>query len=165
MGDVVRVGSLEIDQDLRYQRLEWRLERLAWLVIGLVLLAAAAGLFGSGPLSSSEVASGPVRVEYQRFLREGSGNRLAIAAQTGAADVLVIQVSRAYLSRMRVEQISPEPRRIAMSGEWARLEFDVEPHSRAEIAVDLEPNGWGRVEGAIAVAGDGSVSFRQLIYP
>lgn len=54
-GEVHRVGDLEIEEDLDHQRRCWKLERASWAVMALVLLAAMAGLFGSGPLSWATV--------------------------------------------------------------------------------------------------------------
>jgi len=166
MGDPVRVGSLEIDQDLRYQHLEWRIERISWALGGLVLLASVAGLFGSGPVSTAEAAGGSgLRVSYDRFLRDGSTNRLTILTETGASEVLEVLVSRAYLSGMRVDRVFPEPRRIEAAGDWVRCHFDVEPHTRAEIVIDLEPTRPGRTGASLRIEGGGSLSFWQFVYP
>jgi len=166
MGDPVRVGTLEIDQDLRYQRLEWRIERISWVLGALVLLAGVAGLFGSGPLSTAEAAGGSgLRVSYDRFLRDGSTSRLTILTETGGSPVLEVLISRAYLSGMRVDRVFPEPRRIEAAGDWMRCHFDVEPRSRAEIVLDLEPTRPGGTGASLRIGGGGSVSFWQFVYP
>jgi len=165
VSDLIRVGGLEIDQDLGYQRLEWRIERLAWVLGALVLLAAAAGLFGSGPLSSTEATAGPLRVAYERFLRYGATHRLRLSVDTGDRDLLRIQIPSEYVSRMRVERVFPEPRRVVVRGDWVRCDFVVVPRSRAEIVFDLEPARRGLARGAVRVAGEPAVRFSQFVYP
>lgn len=49
--------ALEIEEDLRLQHRLWTAERVGWLMVGVLVLAALAGLFGTGPLSLSSVAS------------------------------------------------------------------------------------------------------------
>lgn len=166
MGDLVRVGSLEIDQDLRYQRLEWRIERVGWMLGGLLLLAALAGLFGSGPLSWASAGGGtPLQVSYERFLRYGAPNRLTVLAESGPGGVLHIDVSSAYLSRMRVNQVFPEPSRVASSPAWTRFEFEAAPRGRSEIVLDLEPARRGRAEATLRLDGQAPVHVRQFVYP
>ena len=53
MTDLVRVGDLQIHQDLCQERREWKIQRVGWLLMALMLVAALAGLLGPGPLSST----------------------------------------------------------------------------------------------------------------
>jgi hypothetical protein len=47
--EVQRHGDLEIQEDLPFQRREWLVERVAWGVMALLIVAALLGLFGTGP--------------------------------------------------------------------------------------------------------------------
>ena len=49
MPEPKRVGDLEVTQDMRHQRLEWKIERVCWAVIAFVAAAELAGLLGHGP--------------------------------------------------------------------------------------------------------------------
>ena len=53
MSDSHRVGDLEISPDLNFQRRSWAMQRFAWVVLALFILAALLGLFGPGPLSQT----------------------------------------------------------------------------------------------------------------
>ena len=164
MGNVVRVGSLEIDQDLEFQRREWRLERVAWAFGALIVLCAVGGLFGSGPLSSTEAgAGGRLSVGYERFLRFGSHNRLTLRAESGGP-LLRVDVSSAYLARMRLERIVPQPRRVATVPGWTQLEFETAPGGPIEILLDFEPSRRGAAAGTLRVEG-ASVPVWQFVYP
>ncbi len=48
MPNVPRVGDLQINQDLDYQRREWTIQRVGWVVIGLIVCAAAPWASGPG---------------------------------------------------------------------------------------------------------------------
>jgi hypothetical protein len=72
MAEVQRAGDLELNQDLRFQRRMWAVQRIGWAVMALVVLAGLLGLFGPGPLSSATAGKeeGPLLVEgYERFVR------------------------------------------------------------------------------------------------
>ena len=69
MSEHHRVGDLEISQDLTFQRRSWIVQRVGWVMLALLILAALGGLFGPGPLSRARAGphDGPLWVEYQRF--------------------------------------------------------------------------------------------------
>ena len=69
MPDNTRVGDLEIDQDLRFQKREWAFERASWVVMALVVLAGLLGLLGRGPMSDQTAVSGDGLVTVE--LRDG----------------------------------------------------------------------------------------------
>ena len=46
--EVHRVGDLELDEHIGFQRRSWRVQRIGQIVVVLVVLAALAGLFGGG---------------------------------------------------------------------------------------------------------------------
>lgn len=68
---VKRIGDLDIAQDLEHQRREWVIERIGWAIMALILLAALAGLLGSGPLSNARIdhPGSHLSAEYNRFER------------------------------------------------------------------------------------------------
>ena len=65
--------ALPLDKLMRHHRAAWRVERIAWAVIALSLLAAVLGVFGDGPLSSTRAGeSTSLSVEYERLLRSAA---------------------------------------------------------------------------------------------
>jgi hypothetical protein len=88
MPGVTRIGDLEIQQDLNYQRREWRIQRLGWVVMRLVILAALLGLLGNGPLSKASVTAtdGSLRLDYHRCWHYRNPMTLEIHAPGGATD-------------------------------------------------------------------------------
>src|SRR6185503_10274526 len=67
----VRIGDLELNQDLDLQRKTWTVQRIGWGGMALIVVAALAGVFGSGPLTRTEVTDNPqtFRLLYDRFGR------------------------------------------------------------------------------------------------
>ena len=67
---IVRIGDLEVDEDLPFQRRAWVAQRIGWVLMALFVLAAAVGLLGAGPLSHARIdVPGLMTLEYERFAR------------------------------------------------------------------------------------------------
>lgn len=165
-----RVGDLEIDQDLAFQAREWRLQRVAWSVMGLIIVAAMLGLFGTGPLSAATAgdAEGSLAVEYQRFVRHDGRTTVTVLVGEGQAvgDQVEVWVAADYLDGFEVRGVSPEPEEVRSEGGGLIYEFAVgDPTQRVEVTFSLQPRRMGRLTGEIGVPGGQTVTFGQLSYP
>ena len=164
-----RVGDLECAQDLAFQRRAWRLQRIAWAGMLLVLVAGAAGLLGSGPMSRGTVgAAAGLLVEYDRFTRANAEARLhAFVGATGAGDgTLRLWIDRAYLSVVDVEQVTPPPESVEAAPDRLTYLFLRE---RADgpvvVTFRLKPREFGWHAGRLGLEDGPRVAFRQLVYP
>ena len=119
MSELRQVGSLEIDEDLDFQRGEWRVQNVLWIVSAILLVLALIGFFGGGPISSTTNASddGAVSVNYHRFVRHDGRAALNFRVDaTGASSQEVeIWIDQEFLDNVEVETVSPAVRRTAAS--------------------------------------------------
>lgn len=169
MPSLPRRGSLDIAEDLDFQRGDWRAQRAGWICITLVLLAALAGFLGGGPLSRAvaSTADGALSVEYQRFERFQSPTQLTVrfggaVIEDGSAS---IWIDRDYSERMRIEHVVPQPESVEIGPNRLTYRFRVGKDARrgaATFHVQFRDFGWiaARFGGA-----DGSLTFGQLVYP
>jgi hypothetical protein len=111
MPQLERVGSLEINQDLDFQRREWRLQWVAWGVVLLILVAGLAGLLGGGPLSNGQASAGPLAVNYERFVRKQAPARLELMVSPEAAvdGEVALWIGDGFLEKVNVAGVIPEP--------------------------------------------------------
>jgi hypothetical protein len=161
--------SLEIDEDLDFQRREWRLQRAGWWVLVVFVVAAAAGMFGGGPLSHASAAApdGTLHVEYARFVRRGAAHQLRIRARTAAANApqpLALSVSRAYYEDIRIERVQPEPHGVDVGPDTVTLRFAGVAGGDITVLIDAEPRRAGRLSAVIRAASGGAVTIRQFSY-
>src|SRR4051794_5531463 len=65
---------IEVDEDMAWQRRTWAIQRIGWFAMVILVLTALTGVFGYGALSWQQASdpAGPVRIEYERFQRQGS---------------------------------------------------------------------------------------------
>jgi hypothetical protein len=164
-----RVGDLEIDEDLAFQRRSWAVQRAGWVAMGSVLVLAAAGLLGSGPLSRQNVVVPGLSVEYKRFTRYETPETLTVRvdpAATRAPDVR-LWVDRRYLERVVVESVVPAPLRVEAAAEQLVYVFPMSrPGERITIAFRLQAEHIGPAQGRIGLVGAEPVAaFRQFVYP
>lgn len=169
MPDKKRVGDLEIEQDLAFQEKEWRVERAGWIVMALLVLAALAGLFGSGPLSKVEVRNGALQVHHDRVLRNHAPTELNLyLTPTQIQDGMVsFWIDRETIDRFQVEQITPEPASTWLLPDRLVYEFETtEADQPLQVRFYLKPKRTGLLRVRIGEDNGGSrLEFGQLILP
>jgi hypothetical protein len=170
MSNRQRFGDLEVNEDLTFQQWEWRLQRIGWVVMGVIILAGLVGVFGQGPLS--KVTAGepgtPLRVEYERFMRYQAPTQLRIhlgirAAQDGKVR---LQVSREYMENMQIEHITPEPQSVEMGPDDVYYLFSVTNSERpTTVTFNLIPQTPGWRAARVSLDEGQPIRLSALIYP
>jgi hypothetical protein len=164
-----RIGSLQIEEDLEFQRRSWIVQRVGWGLMGLLVIASAAGLFGSGPVSSAETrsAGGEVAVEYERFLRYDAPARLRIAVREAAPEgTIAVRLNREYLDAIKLEHVVPRPERVEIHGDSVVFLFrQANPGQPLLATFDYEAQRIGRLRARVASGAGASLGFGQLVYP
>ena len=165
-----RVGDLEISQDVPHMRLEWKIERVAWVVMALVLLSALAGLLGPGPLSSTTAgrAGSALWVEYNRFERHQApaAMRVHIGPQTESDGVARLWLLRDYVESIQVEHIDPEPESVEVTPDRFIYTFQRSGADRpATVIFYFEGHRFWRQPVSMGLEGGPGLEFTQLFYP
>jgi hypothetical protein len=170
MAEITRVGDLEIDQDLDFQHRSWMVQRVGWIVMPLIVLAALLGLLGPGPLSSATVGSeaGSLWLEYDRFGHYQGPMTLRFHLGVGSAPegMARLRLNQDYVEKIQIEQVTPEPERVEMASDGLIYTFQVaKPNQDMIITFHLRPNNFGPLTGQIGLAEAQSLRFSQFIYP
>ena len=162
--------SIELFEDLAFQRRQWRWQRAGWVLMGLFTAAGLLGFFGSGPLSNGTARSsdGVLAVDYERFIRRHSPSTLRVSLSPAATstDRVALRVNRAYLDDAMIQSIVPEPAHVASGADEITYQFDSPPTRRKLVVVfDLEAKKAGTVRLRLRTGGTSEVAVDQLIYP
>jgi hypothetical protein len=166
-----RSDGLEIDEDMKFERRSWRWQRVGWGVLGLILLAAMLGLFGTGWLDSAVAGQpgSPMWMEYNRFGRiqaETSKLQIHLGPGTGANGKVRIWLNREYLEGVRVTNLTPEPESVEAGPDRFTYVFNAPDASQPSVVIfRLEPDHIGRLKGQVGLEGGASLSFKQFVYP
>jgi hypothetical protein len=152
-----------------FERRSFAVQRVGWCGMVGVIMLAALGLFGRGPLSARSVsdAAGDVRVDFERFLRTGAQHswRCSIG---GAGSGAQVEVNQAYLDEMEDVQITPAPVRQHAGPATVTYEFAARPGA-ITVEFRARPRGAGTVHCQLIVVGgeqaSRSLAFSQFVYP
>lgn len=151
------VGS----DDLAFERRWHRVQRVGRALVGIALLAAIAGVFGTGPLAHATASAGSVQVDYDRFLRTTQSTHIQISSGSGGGPPRVT-IDQGYLSALDLSDVSPQPDSETARG--TRLVLSYQGSLPAQIQIGLTPKTIGVHTAAIEV-GATAVRFRQVVWP
>jgi hypothetical protein len=104
--------DLELTEDLEFERREWRVQRVAWAVMALVVAAGLLGVFGgAGYVSSRTIstADGALKIIYNRFERYQAPSTLRVELRPSDQPAARLWISGQYLKTVKVEAIVPPP--------------------------------------------------------
>jgi len=88
------VGDLEIGQDLEFQERLWKVQRIGWVIMPVLVVIALSGMLGGGLVNQETVGeqNGSLYVEYPRFARLRSPTDLRVQRGSGRAQGNEIRV-------------------------------------------------------------------------
>lgn len=155
----------DFESELAFHRTEWRVQRVGWIVLALFLLLALGGLFGSGPLSHVRTGNSAGRIEYERFVRNGTPTNVVVTATTDAArGISRVEITASYLEAFRIERITPEPTSVRIDGRQLLYEF-ASAAPGAAISLHILPQRPGRHSATVRIDGGAPLQLRQFTYP
>jgi hypothetical protein len=106
-------GAVAVGEDLDFQRRWWRFEKVAWLLLAVVLIADGLGAFGRGWLAKAQLitADGSLRVRYERVERVGTPSEMTIEFGPSAVRDQKVQMfaSQAIVKELGAQRIIPQP--------------------------------------------------------
>jgi hypothetical protein len=165
MAEVKRFGTLELEEDLAFQRRQWRAAQVLWLVLVATMVATALGVFGNGLLSQARV--GPahgLHVEYERIVRFGASVRLVVRATPRPDGAVRFTIDRSLLEAFRVQDITPQPSETALVDGGVEYRFRASTSAPSVVVFEMQPAARWSVQGWIR-SPDGALRLRQFILP
>jgi hypothetical protein len=167
---IERIGDIQLDQELRHQEREWKIQRIGWFLMLAIVIAAVFGVFGAGPLSSTSAGGEPagLTVNYERFIRHQDETELTIELAAGQADSGQVElwIATGYLEDLAIQGIRPEPEEVRTSGKRQIYVFNVDSaETSLDVNIDFIPKAIGRLESQIGVNDSTGITFTQLSLP
>ena len=156
--------GLDLHQDARFQRREWRAQRIGMVLLFAFVGAGALGLCGGrGPLSGATLHGDGLRLDYARIGRSSALAELRVElARAGAA---VLHLDRNWLEQVEVQGVTPRPAAIVGHGETLAFRFDVADAALPLVVVfHTKFSRAGVLRGRVALAGGPSLAFTQFVH-
>jgi hypothetical protein len=166
---MTKTPEIDLEPNDRFQTTEWRAQRFGWIVWALVVLAALAGLLGSGWLSNRNVtaADGSLAVKYDRFLHYHHPSQIELSLLSPPTDgEWHVTVDRSLLNRLQILHIEPEPARRVLSEDAVSYIFLADRSAAGgNVVLHVEYQRYGGAQGGVAVAGRSPILVNQFVYP
>ena len=163
----LRNRAYPLQEDMALQRNVWRFERLGWYGLVLLIGLTLAGAFSKGPLSATETRStdGDLRVEYQRFLRNGASDGLVMHLVGKPHAPIEVEIGGELLRGFEVQTLHPQPLKASAAGEGVKFWVLADDEGRAVLHLGLRSDGVGSFDTRVSLANGASVRLSQFIYP
>lgn len=139
-----------LENQLEVEKAEWPFLRIGWVLMGVLVLMGALGLFGGGVLSYAEVGDNAVRIKYDKFLRYSLNSEIVINAARLSSDSS-LSINSSYVDKIKIEEILPQPQSVIHEGEKLRIKFNsirgnnvilyIKPMRRGSQTLELDVNG------------------------
>ena len=173
--DTPATGGLQLPEDMAFQRKSWRVERIGWAAMALLLVAALLGLFSAGPLSkgTAQDPAGLVQIAYDRFQRYLAPGTLRVTV-TKPADQeppatggeVSLRFGRSLADAVSIERIEPQPDRTATTADALVFTFRIQPPGRSgTISFTVKPGTFGPIRGEIGLVGHEPALLTPFVYP
>ena len=164
-----RIGDLEINQDLSVQERMWKIQRVGWAIMLVVIFLGLIGLFGHGPISWTSAGNKAQGfwVEYERFVRNQSQSTLLIHLPTmNGSDRVSFWLNDTFVAGVEIQHMTPAPRATAEMDHGVLYEIDlVDKQEQVLIILPLIHQRSGWLAGELRSPGAVPVKFTQLVYP
>jgi hypothetical protein len=164
-------GIKIIEDNFAFQEKSWAFQRISWVILTLLLVAGALGLFGDmGPLANGRASTpdGQLQVEYKQFLQYLSPVhvRIHVDPPETSGDTVRLWIDREYVDAFTLQDMSPQPDRVEVAADRLIYEFPVtEPGQPISITMSMRYMQAGRLSARLGLEDGETVEFWQLVYP
>jgi hypothetical protein len=154
-----------VQEHTAFQRRMWIVQRIGWMMLGVISLAALFGLFDYGVLSKRTATGTEMSVEYERFER---ATRLASFVFHFAASANTerrLHLNRAFQEGFEISSIQPPPLRSSVDADGINLTFAVTPSVVSQIVIWARPHRYSTVGIEARVDDTPPMDLRVFTYP
>ena len=156
--------GIEVDEEIRFQHLSWRVQRIGWGLIAATLVAGAFGLLGLGPVARRRILiDATLEVEYYRIARRYAPLELRFRARPTSADTFTVGLSQELLDRLEIQRIDPEPAATVADSWGTNYQFAIT--APTHITFHVEPNRAGRIPGRVRTANGPAADLPLVVLP
>ncbi len=160
--------ELTIEENLRFQKLFWVVQRIFWGLLFLFIISAIFGLFGNGLFSQKKVENAAAALSYEVFARDQSPTKLEIELHpsTSMSEKYFFALNYDFMKKIKIQRIEPQPERVINGMGSYVYEFMRDPDkSNLKLTIYYEPQTMGSLKGTLQTATGGKLEINQFIYP
>jgi hypothetical protein len=160
---------LDRPNDKKFQRREWIFERVGWLFISAVLIAAMLGLLGPGLLSSrtATTADGSLTLHYDRYVQQSVplAFKMRFLGASQIDERVKLIISQDFLDRVSIASIVPTPEAVLSVSDGQAFVFRRTPSSDWSVLFRFEFESPGTSACRIELEGKEGIAISQFVFP
>jgi hypothetical protein len=151
-----------IHKDYKYQKVEWVIKRIYWVLMGIFIAFASLGAFGDNGslLSRKEIKLQDATIEYEKFLRVDKSFDMKVNILNTYKECSVA-INKDYVDKIQITQVIPEPSEVTSKGD--KIIYKFRSYESGTITFFKDPLKMGSQKLEIEVNGK-SVNISQFIY-
>lgn len=153
--------TIDLNDELDLHIISWKVQRIGWVLLYMLMGGAALGLFGNGMLSKVETEKGKIIVSFDRFFRYEASMELEIEGNE-SHNFTTIAFPQNYLKKFKVENVVPQPIRIFT--QYQNVIYQFEGDATRSVKFYLVPKEIGQVNGTMIVNRSPFI-LKHFIYP
>lgn len=160
------IRSYPVREDMRFQNAVWRIERVTWVLLALVPLAALVGIFSQGPLSekTAQAPNSALSLEYEHFQRMTVLSRFVVRIPAARSDEVRLRLSPSFQQVYEIQSMQPEPVRSSAGAAGLDLFFRPVEGDLAAV-IWATPRNFGLVNLRAETDSGGAIEIPIFIYP
>jgi len=166
--DEERSRDYPIQENMRWQRVEWRIQKIGGILLLVLVILGACGLFSKGFLSDGVVTSsdGALRVEYERFGLRDSDIAMAIRVRPAHHDRFTLTLSGEEMDNFQIQSLQPQPQQaVSKSNSLVLIYSSSSFRDGATVWIGSQAQQFGRYPVTVTLDDATSVHFTHWIYP
>lgn len=163
-----KTANLDSPEAREFQRRSWKVQRVAWCLMGALLIVTALGGLGAGGFLSrttTRSADQTLSARYDRVWRMENPAVLEITAPPDGNGSLELTIDARFLSVVSVSEMFPLPREIVALPEGQRLQYRAEGKDPVTVRLQVTPHRFGRLRARIAGGKDQSIELPLIVLP
>lgn len=160
--------ALALSKVMPHHRAAWRVERIGWAAIAVLLIATLLGAFGGGPISHVRAGSGGLVAEYYSLQRASADTEYRFEIDTTLVrdGRFRMRFDQDLLDDIQIESITPEPQSAIAGDGHTDFVFDATPgEGPAHVVFRFQPATFGRRAGRVEVPGAPPLELDQFAFP
>lgn len=159
--------SYPIVEDMARQRRAWRIERVGWYALLVLIALTLLGLFSKGPLSTTTATSsdGSLTVNYERFSRNGAEERMLIRARGQPGQHLEVALPAGLLEGVALEALQPQTGPAYSRDRDLIIPLRADAQGTAVLYLTLRSDGAWLFKGDVGLSTGAQVAVSKFIYP
>lgn len=154
-----------VQENMRFQRRSWIVERAGWIMLTMIALAGLTGVLGNGPLSWAHADAGPLTISYERFQRATRVSRFSFEVMPTAGPDLTLSLGESFQRDFEVTSIQPPPLRTRVGPNGIELTFAARAGAPSRIVIWAHSRRYGSQTITAAANGGPPVSLWLFVYP